>query len=155
MTPTYRVSFLPEATAALREAASYIAEQDGRDRAAEWLRGMYESIERLEDMPGTFAQVQVRAGRVIRSKLAMERYRVYFVIDEPGRTVYVIDVVHTARETKLATYRDDLKGSPGKPLTRPDDTERGGLSGVRTAEWWWAPPCGDPSEGDSASCADV
>ncbi len=51
--------------------------------------------------------MQVRAGRVIRSKLAMERYRVYFVIDEPGRTVYVIDVVHTARETKLATYRDD------------------------------------------------
>ena len=68
---------------------------------------MYESIERLEVMPGTFAQVQVRAGRVIRSKLAMERYRVYFVIDEPGRAVYVIDVVHTARETKLATYRDD------------------------------------------------
>ncbi len=58
-------------------------------------------------MPGTCAQVQVGAGRVIHSKLAMERDRVYFVIDEPGRAVYVIDVVHTARETKLATYRDD------------------------------------------------
>jgi len=37
----------------------------------------------------------------------MEHYRVYCVIDEPGRTVYAIDVVHTARDTKLATYRDD------------------------------------------------
>ena len=37
----------------------------------------------------------------------MERYRIYFVIDEPGRAVYVIDVVDTARETKLVTYRDD------------------------------------------------
>ena len=115
MTPKYRVRFLPEATAALREAASYIAEQDGPGRAAEWLRGMYECIERLEVMPGTFAQVQVRAGRVIRSKLAMERYRIYFVIDEPGRTVYVIDVVHTTRETKLVTCRDDEEdGTPGK-----------------------------------------
>ena len=26
---------------------------------------------------------------------------------EPGRTVHLLDVVHTARETKLATYRDD------------------------------------------------
>ena len=107
MTLTYRVRFLPEATVALREAASYIAEQDDPGRATEWLRGMYDSIERLEVMPGTFAQVQVRAGRVIRSKLTMEHYRVYFVIDEPGRTVYVVDVVHSARETKLATYRDD------------------------------------------------
>ena len=107
MTRRYRVRFLPEATAALREAASYIAEQDGPDRAVEWLRGMYDSIEALEVTPGAFAQVQVRAGRVIRSKLAKKRYRIYFVIDEPGRTVYVIDVVHTARETKLATYRDD------------------------------------------------
>ena len=108
MTLKYRVRFLTEATAALREAASYIAEQDGPGRATEWLRGMYDSVERLEVIPGTFAQVQVRAGRVVRSKLAMERYRVYFVIDEPGRAAYVIDVVtHTARETKLATYRDD------------------------------------------------
>lgn len=58
-------------------------------------------------MPGTFAQVQVRAGRVIHSKLAMERDRVCFVIDEPGRAVYVIDVVRTARDTKLVAYRDD------------------------------------------------
>ncbi len=107
MTPKYRVRFLPEATAALRETASYIAEQDGPDRASEWLRGMSESIERIEVMPGAFAQVQVRAGRVIRSKLALERDRVYVVIDEPGRAVYVIDVVHTARETRLATYADD------------------------------------------------
>ena len=94
MTP-YRVRSLPEATAALREAAAYITEQDGPDRATDWLRGMYEGIERLEVRPATYAQVQVRAGRVIRSKLVMG-YRVYFVIDEPSRTVYVIDVVHTA-----------------------------------------------------------
>ena len=65
MTTKYRVRFLPEATAALREAASYIAEQDGRDRAAEWLRGMYDSIEALEVTLGAFARVQVRAGRVV------------------------------------------------------------------------------------------
>ncbi len=66
MTPKYRVRFLPEATAALREAASYIAEQDGPGRAAEWLRGMYESIERLEVMPGTFAQEPLKAFRPAR-----------------------------------------------------------------------------------------
>lgn len=33
-------------------------------------------------------------------------YRVFYVVDDEAAVVHVIDVVHTARETKLAAYRD-------------------------------------------------
>ena len=97
---------MPEAKVALREAATYIADRDGPDRAADWLRGMYESIDGLEVVPAAFAPLQVRAGRAIHSKLAMRSYRVYYVIDEVSSTVFLIDVVHTARETEIGKYRD-------------------------------------------------
>lgn len=87
MTGAYQVRFLTEAKAALREAATHIAGQDGPGRAADWLRGMYDSVDGLEVAPAALAPVQVRAGRAIHSKLAMKSYRLYYVIDEPRRTV--------------------------------------------------------------------
>jgi len=33
-------------------------------------------------------------------------YRVFYVVHDPTATVHVIDIVHTARETRLAEYRD-------------------------------------------------
>ena len=51
MSPTYQVVYLPEAEAALEKTVTYITEHDGRQRAANWLRCMIESIDKLETMP--------------------------------------------------------------------------------------------------------
>ena len=50
MSPTYQVVYLPEAEAALDKTVTYITEHDGRQRAANWLRCMIESIDKLETM---------------------------------------------------------------------------------------------------------
>ena len=102
---SYEVRYDPEAIAALEEAVAYIAEQSGADRALGWLDAIRAGIERLETSPRVFRSVCHRRGRLIRSKLVVN-HRVYYFIDEQSRLVYVIDVVHTARETKLAEYRD-------------------------------------------------
>ena len=53
---TYQVVYLPEAEAALEKTATYITEHDGPQRAANWLRRMIESIDKLETMPAMFAE---------------------------------------------------------------------------------------------------
>lgn len=67
---------------------------------------MLEAIDSLERLPGAHAVVAVHDGRAVHSML-VQPYRVYYVIDESSSTVYVIDVVHTARETKLEKYRPE------------------------------------------------
>lgn len=66
---------------------------------------MRESIERLERLPKAFQIARHLAGRTIYSKLVMS-HRVFYLVDDPTQLVYVIDVVHTAQETRLAEYRD-------------------------------------------------
>ena len=102
----YRVRDLDEAIGALREAAEFIETQSGQERARGWLRRMLESVTTLETFPGAQPQVTVLDGRVVRSMLA-NPLRVYYVIEEISATVYVIDIVHTARETQLQRYRSD------------------------------------------------
>lgn len=102
----YRVRYLSEATDALREAAAFIVERDGAPRAGKWLSEMLASIERLETMPGTWRHVTVIEGRVVRSILVAP-YRIYFVIEGIASTVYIIDVVHTARDSKLRLYETE------------------------------------------------
>ena len=58
MSPTYQVVYLPEAEAALEKTVTYITEHDGRQRAANWLRYMIESIDKLETMPALFARAR-------------------------------------------------------------------------------------------------
>ena len=105
MSAGYDVRYDPVAFAALAEAADYIEKQSGRNRATTWLDAMRTSIDKLESYPRAFPAVSIRRGRQIHSKLVIS-HRVYYFIDDPTRTVYIIDVVHTARETKLAEYRD-------------------------------------------------
>lgn len=105
----YQVRYDPAALAALHEATDYIEEQSGTGRALDWLEAMRIGIQKLETSPRAFPVVCLRRGRPIRSKLVMS-HRVYYFIDEPAALVYVIDLVHTARETKLATYRDPKEG---------------------------------------------
>ena len=96
----YRVRYLDEAIGALRKAAEFIETQSGQERARGWLRRMLESVTTLETFPGAQPQVTVLDGRVVRSMLA-NPLRVYYVIEEISATVYVIDIVHSARETQL------------------------------------------------------
>lgn len=100
----YRVRYLNEAKAALREATAYIVDNAGSGRARDWLRKMRKEIDKLERLPFAFPQAAIQDGRAIHARL-MSPYRVYYTIDERRSTVYVIDVVHTSRETKLKKYR--------------------------------------------------
>jgi mRNA-degrading endonuclease RelE of RelBE toxin-antitoxin system len=59
----------------------------------------------LETLPKVFRTPVRRGGRPLFSKL-VSPYRVFYVVDDSTATVHVIDVVHTARETRLADYRD-------------------------------------------------
>lgn len=101
---TYRVRLMPEAKAALREAAHFIAERDGLGRAESWLDRTLQSIDRLESMPKAFAIWSERRGRPLYSKL-IRPYRVFYVVDDQSKCVFILDLVHTARETRLARYR--------------------------------------------------
>ena len=102
----YRVEYLPEAIDALRVAFLYILEESGSDRAGTWLAEVYSSIDELETAPRATRDEGLIYGREFRSKLVMA-HRVFLTIDDLERVVYVIDVVHTARQTKLDEYRED------------------------------------------------
>jgi len=105
MTAAFEVRYDPTALVALEEAADYIEEQSGNARASAWLEAMRSSIEKLETQPRAFAVVVTRGSRPIHSKLVMS-HRVFYIVDDPTATVYIIDVVHTARETRLLRYRE-------------------------------------------------
>ena len=103
MSPTYQVVYLPEAEAALGETATYITEHDGPQRAANWLRRMMESIDTLETMPAIFAERGMRGGWKIRAKPIMSHIA-YYVIDEPHRVVFIIDIVGGAQGSRRDKY---------------------------------------------------
>ncbi len=100
----YRVEHFPEVDGALREAATHIRDQSGPTKAKNWLNGILKAIDRFEKLPTAHAVVTIHDGRPVHSMLVRPD-RGYYVIDELSSTVYVIDVVHTARDTKLRKYR--------------------------------------------------
>ena len=105
MSSSYDVRFDPVALEALGETAAYIESEFGPIRAGRWLEAMRLGIQKLESTPGAFPVACMRRGRTIHSKL-VQGHRVYYFIDTLKGIVYIIDVVHTARETRLAQYRD-------------------------------------------------
>ena len=106
MNPAYRVVYLPEAEAALEKTATYIREHDGPERAANWLRRMIECIAALETMPGIFAERGVRGRWKIRAKPIMSHIA-YYVIDEPRRVWFIIDIVGGTQGPRRDKYEDN------------------------------------------------
>ena len=106
MSPAYQVVYLPEAGAALEKTATYIRDHDGPERAANWLRRMMESIDALETMPAIFAERGVRGGWKIRAKPIMSHIA-YYVIGEPRRVVFIIDIVGGAQGSRRDKYEDN------------------------------------------------
>lgn len=104
----YRVRYLESALDALRDAARYIAGEAGPDRAGVWLTAMMESVDHLEASPRASQLEGSLDGREFRSKLVLG-HRVFFTIDDPRDSVWVLDVVHTARQTQLERYRVDAR----------------------------------------------
>jgi plasmid stabilization system protein ParE len=100
----YQVKYEPLALAALEEAAIYIKEHDSSGAASSWLRAMLASAQKLKMLPKAFPIWTEREGRPIFAKL-VNPYRVFYFVEDETATVHVIDVVHTARETRLAQYR--------------------------------------------------
>ena len=105
MSSAYEVRFDPVALTALDETATYIREDSGPGRAAKWLEAMRRGIRELGSAPRAYPVACIRRGRPIRSKRIMS-HRVFFFIEDAEGIVFIIDVVHTARETRLAEYRD-------------------------------------------------
>jgi plasmid stabilization system protein ParE len=105
VTKLYRIRYEPLAEAALQEAATYILKDSGPGRAEGWLRSLLESVDKLEVLPKAFGVWTTRGGQPVYSKL-VSPYRVFYLVHDATSTVHVIDIVHTARETKLAEYRN-------------------------------------------------
>jgi plasmid stabilization system protein ParE len=105
VTRPYRIRYEPLAQAALEEAAAYIQRESGPGRAEGWLRAMLEAADKLESLPKAFGIWTTREGQPVYSKL-VSPYRVFYVVHDATATVHVIDIVHTARETRLAEYRE-------------------------------------------------
>lgn len=105
MSVRYDVRFDPVALAAIEETTAYIEEASGPDRAGRWLETLRLGCQTLESTPRAFPVACIRRGRPIHSKV-VQSHRVYYFVDSEERLVYIVDVVHTARETKLAEYRD-------------------------------------------------
>jgi plasmid stabilization system protein ParE len=103
----YDVILLPEARKALAETARYISEQDGPARAAHWLRKLIDGTKSLEAIPRGFPEVGIWNGKALHSKLVMS-HRLYYFIDDAEKNVAVIDVVHTARQTRREAYEGDV-----------------------------------------------
>lgn len=101
---TYSIVYDRIAFQSLREITAYIQTDSGDERAADWLRNLQGSISKLRLFPHAFPTVGTRLGRVVRSKVVMS-HRVFYIIDEVKLVVRILDVVHTARETRLARYR--------------------------------------------------
>lgn len=99
----YRVRYLTEATEALRDAFLHVREDAGPRTATDWLRRVYASIDQLEIAPRATRNEGFFHGHEFRSKLVIS-HRVFFTIDEDAHVVHVIDIVHTAQQTKLDEY---------------------------------------------------
>ncbi|MBZ0114591.1 MAG: type II toxin-antitoxin system RelE/ParE family toxin [Thermoanaerobaculia bacterium] len=89
----------------MEESVTYILEQSGPVRAADWLAAMRSSIGELSSTPRAYPVVAHQGGRAVHSKVIMTN-RVFYFVDDSECLVFVIDVVHTARETKLLEYRE-------------------------------------------------
>lgn len=104
MNERYRILYEPEAVMALEESYDYIREDSSRSRADSWLQNLLDSIDSLEIFPKGYKPWSARRGRWIYSK-PVPPVRVFYVVDDQKLAVHVIDVVHMARETRLAPYR--------------------------------------------------
>ena len=65
-----------------------------------------ESIDTLETMPATFAERPTRGSWKIRGKPIMSHIA-YYVIDEPRRVVFIIDIVGGAQGSRRDKYEDN------------------------------------------------
>lgn len=104
MSSEYEVRYDPVALEALGEATRFIVEDSSVDRALAWLDAMRQGIGKLETHPRAYPAVSLRGGRPVHSKLVV-KHRVFYFIDDLAKVVYVLDVVHTARDSRLDRYR--------------------------------------------------
>lgn len=99
----YEVAFSARAVESLRQVTRYIAEETGTSRATDWLAEVSASTVTLETHPYAFRVVGEFEGVRIRARPIM-RHVLYYFVDESARTVTIVDVVHSARETERERY---------------------------------------------------
>ena len=97
-----------------RLAASVTRSCSGRQRAANWLRCMIESIDKLETMPALFAVRGVRGGRKIRAKPGeayaadgQTRHRPFhsYTMKQAIQEGFILDVLRYYTPVELASSR--------------------------------------------------
>jgi plasmid stabilization system protein ParE len=90
----YSVIVTPEAVDNIAAAYDYIA-QDSPSNAADFIRGVFEQIDGLEQFPRRFgrAREQAHFPEEIR-QLIFKSYRIIFTIDDTAGTVHVVHVRH-------------------------------------------------------------
>lgn len=100
MAGTYQVIITEPARKDLEEILDYILENDGEQKAADMRLALLEAIYRLAEMPTRHGLVKEVAGRtdvVYRRVIVKKRYQVIYQVEEPGKNVFVIRILHVKR----------------------------------------------------------
>ncbi len=108
----YRIRVTSMARDDIRDYARYILEQEEvTEPAKRWMKGAYEAIASLKDMPSGCPAIEERRGLELPLRQAhYHSHRIIFTIDEEAREVVVLRVFHGARRLKpnhLAIAQED------------------------------------------------
>jgi plasmid stabilization system protein ParE len=107
-----KIDFTPTARARLREITRYLAAVNPL-AAQKLLSGMDRAVGRLARFPRLGHGVPEFADLPIR-QVIVHPYRLFFVLDDARKTVWVVDVWHGAQ----------LPSRPKLPISEPDVTGR-------------------------------
>lgn len=103
----YRVVIATEAQANIASAYDYIAE-DSVEAAAKWVRGLYQRIETLENLPRKCAAAREQAySDVELRQLIYKSHRVIFTVIDRPPTVTVVYIRHSRMRTVGEPAGDD------------------------------------------------
>ena len=97
---TYKIIMTPDATDDITELSRYIAKNLlAPETALSYVRAIRQEIAKLSEMPGIYKPVDDEPwhSRGIRKFLVKNSF-VYYRIDEEAGTVYILNIIYSARD---------------------------------------------------------
>jgi len=106
LTMNYKVKLTKQATQQLQNTIEYISKILQEPEAAKrWSERIKKGILSLDQMPLRFPLVEEKPWRTEGiHKMAVENFTVYYWVNEPSATVWVIAVIYSRRDQIAALY---------------------------------------------------
>lgn len=107
MMPSYQIIMTPDAEADIAELRDYIADVLlAPDIALSYVRIVRTEIASLAEMPARYKRMDDEPwhSRCVRRVLAKNFY-IYYRIDEPAKTVYILNVIYARRDQLKALFQ--------------------------------------------------